>query len=131
MKTNVVGSARIYANERQKSDGTKRIEYSTKMGRKREDGSWENAYPRVNFGKCQPPQVKVGESVDIEVDEGFFSFDGNYTPKVNGQPIMRGNGKPMEVPVYKVVITKWHSAQQQKTPQIPSSFATIDEDEPW
>lgn len=133
MKINVTEKARIYANERRKADGSTFTDFTTSVGKQKQDGSWENAHPRVQFAKCQPPQIAPGASADIIIDRGFMAFDGNYTPKANGQPIMRANGKPLEVPVYKVVVMQYHfeNAQQPAPANIPDSFAVVDDDEAW
>lgn len=71
---NISGKMRIFKNER---DG--RVSYSTTLGVKKEDGSYDNAYITVGFGK-NIDTSKIGN--EIEIKKAFMSFYRGKDDKV-------------------------------------------------
>lgn len=69
--TDVTGAARIFGEEKESRKGTF-MAYSTSIGRKDENGEWDNFYARVRFPK-DDPGIEGGFTVNIK--SGFLSFD--------------------------------------------------------
>lgn len=70
--TDISGSARIFGEEKEGRKGSF-MAYSTSIGRKNEDGEWDNFYARVRFPKEDDPGIEGGFKVNIE--SGFLTFD--------------------------------------------------------
>lgn len=76
--TSISGLMHVFGNERKSRKGKPFISYSTTVGRKNENGEWENMYYNVGFRKEDDPEIVDG--FDIIVKDGFLSFD-EYTAK--------------------------------------------------
>lgn len=63
---NISGRMRIFKNEK---DG--KVSYTTTLGVKKEDGSYDNAYVTVGFGR-DIDTTKIGDEVNIK--KGFLTF---------------------------------------------------------
>lgn len=63
---NISGKMRVFKNER---DG--KVSYSTTLGVKKEDGSYDNAYITLGFGR-DVDTTKIGD--EIVIKRGFMTF---------------------------------------------------------
>ena len=85
MWTDICGIMRVYGHEFQTGRGSF-IKYSTSLGRKNEDGDYENFYLPVHFPKDDDPGVEGAFKVNIT--KGFLSLNtydtdkGKYTKHV-------------------------------------------------
>lgn len=71
MKTNVTDKAMIFRKDYQMNDGSTFTKYTTSMGKKKQDGTFENAYLFVRFRKG----VDVANKTQILIKEGWLTFD--------------------------------------------------------
>lgn len=70
--TNLSGTMKVFGRKRSSKSGDF-IGYSTSIGKKQEDGSFENFFFNVRFGKDNNPE-KEGV-FDIMVNKAFISVD--------------------------------------------------------
>lgn len=92
------GLIRVYAQEIEyKKNGKKCsfLKFSTSLGKKDEDGNWENMYINVKFLKGDTPERDDGENFMVEIVDGFLTFE-SYTDN---------SGINHQTPV--LVITEW------------------------
>lgn len=82
--TDVRGQIRVWCTEREFTDkkGKKRsfLAYSSSIGTKNEDGSWNNLYYDVRFSREALPEIEDGESILLEVEDGWWdvkAYNGN------------------------------------------------------
>ena len=111
--------ARIWVKEHQKSDGTKWHSYNIGIGKKRQNGTYVNAYMKVKFGKSVDMPSVLPNGTKIENFEGFMSVD-DY---IKGEQVVK---EPM------LVITK--AEFPDLVPDIidvPDSFSQLDEQIPF
>lgn len=71
INTQVSGRTKIFRRDTRLSDGTLYPNYSTSVGKKRQDGSWENAYINVGFRRG----TDIPNGTEIDVINGFLTFD--------------------------------------------------------
>ena len=134
MRTTVSDKATIFAHERRNSDGSTRTVYSTTLGKKKPDNTWDNGNLYVSFSKKGgTPQIQPGQRAEIEILNGWMDFY-TYPVLVNGQPQMNQNGKPKTETRWGVFINEWRYVQQAPQTQaasLPDSFAIAEDDVPW
>lgn len=70
--TDLSGSALIFGEEKESRKGSF-MAYTTSIGRKDDQGVWENFYARVRFPKDDDPGIEGGFRVNIK--SGFLAFD--------------------------------------------------------
>jgi len=132
MRIDVREKARIFARQLQGQNGPY-ISYSTSMGRKKQDGSWDNARLYVEFQNGCPVPENIGpKGVEIDIVDGWLVFR-NYQATTGGKPVVDKEGKPVMRTLFGVHVKEWRYADgaAPKQAQIPDSFAVVDEDEPW
>lgn len=78
ISTSISGKAKIFRRDTQLNNGTIYPNYSTSIGKKKPDGSWENAY--INLGFRRGTDIPNGTEIDII--HGFLTFD---TTQKNGK----------------------------------------------
>ena len=134
MRINVTEKARIFARTLKGQSGPYQS-YSTSMGRKKQDGTWDNARLYVEFQKDCPAPENIGDKgVEIEITDGWLVFR-NYQATSGGKPMVDRDGKPIMRTAFGVHVKEWRyadgSAPRPSQVQVPDSFAVVEEDEPW
>lgn len=71
--TSISGQMHVFGNELKTRKGKPFLSYSTTVGKKNDEGEWENLYFNVGFRKYADPEICDG--FDIIVKDGFLSFD--------------------------------------------------------
>lgn len=137
MRTAVTDKTRVFAHERERN-GQKSIKYSTNMGRKNVDGTYENSNSLyVKFGKKNgTPNLKDGESADIIIKSGWMDFFNVPSGEYDAQ------GREKITTRWGIFVNEWEFAQQNVQPQqnvqqnipqqnsLPDSFAVDLDDMP-
>lgn len=95
--TEITGEMMVFGNERKTRKGKPFISYAATVGRKDQDGKWNNMYFNVGFPKGEDPEIVGG--FKITVKSGFLSFD-SYTDK---------SGQERHTP--RVVVTAFEFAE--------------------
>lgn len=113
--TSISGLMHVFGNERKTKKGKPFLSYSTTVGRKNEDGDWENMYYNVGFRKDDDPEIVDG--FDIIVKDGFLSFD-EYTTK---------DGEVVKTP--RVVVLKYEMVDTMQERYNDEDEDEEDEDE--
>lgn len=138
MKTTITDRVRVFARQLQGKNGPYTA-YSTTMGKKNQDGTWDNSQSMyIEFQNGTPVPQNIGsKGVEIDVKEGWLTFR-NYQPTSNGKPIMKPDGTPAMRTAFGIHIKSWVYPQQnrpqQAAPQqteLPASFATVEDDMPF
>lgn len=70
--TDLTGTMKVFGKKKESSKGDF-IAYSTSIGKKQEDGSYQNFFFNVRFTKDNDPE-KEG-AFDIEIGKAFFTVD--------------------------------------------------------
>lgn len=126
LKIELSGNCKVFRNEYPTKDGGSYVRYSTSLGKKLQDGNWDNAYINVQFKKGVelPNQMN-----DIEVYDGWLTFDK-----------AEKNGKTQTY--YKLFINDFKVIETgaprpvrpsaQNEPDYDNAYASADdEDIPW
>lgn len=71
--TDVSGVMRVYGHEFETKNRKSFIRYSTSIGRKNEDGDYENAYLTVFFPKNDAPDIEG--SFEVNITKGFMTLN--------------------------------------------------------
>ena len=70
---------KVWCNEHQKRDGSKWYEYNVSISKKKQDGSYVNAYIKVKFSKDVDIEDPIPNGVKMDY-EGFMTVD-EYTDR--------------------------------------------------
>lgn len=70
---NISGLMMVFGEEKETRRGEKFIAYNTSVGKKDDNGEWDNAYINVSFTRENDPGVEGGFLVDVKA--GFITFD--------------------------------------------------------
>lgn len=74
----------IFANEKEKQDGTKYTLYSIPISKKDDNGKWESSYISCSFKKG----VEVANKAKIKINSAFPTFNSYNGKKYNKLVIM-------------------------------------------
>lgn len=99
MKSKFEGTTKIF-----RKDFNDRAVYSTSIGKKRQDGEWDNAYIGVQFKRG----TDIHDGTKIDIINGWLTF---YLNK---------EGKP----VWQIFVSEFETESQ-----LPEGFAVLDDSE--
>lgn len=83
----VRGMMRINGNLFDAGKDSERMSWSVSIGKKNDDGSWNNFYIRIKFAKGSKEPTSDGLHM-IDVRKGFMSFE-EWTPKGAKDPVQK------------------------------------------
>ena len=70
---NISGTMMVFGEERETRRGEKFVSYNTSVGKKDDNGDWDNAYINVSFTRDNDPGIEGGFLIDIK--SAFITFD--------------------------------------------------------
>ena len=108
LNTNISGETMIFAQEKK---GYKF--YSTSLGSKNQDGTWDNAFLNVQFKKG----VEIEDRAKIDIKKGFLSFRNWESGEKKGTN-------------WYIFVLEFETVEQGKD-TTPTGFESIDEELPF
>lgn len=102
MRTEVTGQTKVF-----RKDFDERAVYSTSIGKKKMDGTWDNAYINLQFRKG----VEIADGTIIDIQNGWLTFYLNREKK----------------PVWQIFINEFEALDVPEG-AIPAGFTAIEDD---
>lgn len=96
--SDLTGRMRVYAqrvNYKKNGKPASFLKFSTSLGRKNEDGDWDNFYFNVRFMTGDTPEADGGMNFEIDIAKAFLTFEIFQTK----------DGDEIKIPV--IVVQEW------------------------
>lgn len=103
IRTEITGTTKVF-----RKDYEDRALYSTSIGKKKQDGTWDNAYINLQFKKG----VDIADGTMIDIKNAWLTFYLNKDKK----------------PVWQIFISEFETLDVPDG-AIPEGFAVLEEDE--